>query len=568
MTAAATLTAAQAALAAQLQRLPDEAFTRLQYLCPAAGCFNRCAFCCQAAGRETWQLTAGGLTDVAAALAAVAAGRGLQIAGGRAHRPGVVFPYLDNDIASYPYLDTLCALARDVLGVRLRISTVGYSSRSPHLAAMHQRIAAEHRDVFDGIRLSVTPFTAGWREGAGSDPVSRAQFTADMAAMLATYRPVFDQLGHGPATAAAELRFAPLAGTGPLTDAVIGGRHALGCGPHLLLADSPCDSPLPLTAVERLDDRGQPVLSTPGRPYTLITSDAFAGDDRAVAAAASGCLPDRRRTRRVTVYRFSNADGDYYAADPDFHADGTFTALHLYPATKTRRRSGYTDATRWFLNALLAYKAGRGLGRRAPFPGATQDDVATVLTALDATAAGLAGGIDRAAAGHLRDTVLPLVATYASALGQAGYPPSTLFSRDFTIDTGQIINQGRAKGLFRGLASTDDEPMTPREERGFGAVSLSSARGTIWRLAPAPTASGGPLPVSVTGVKNTATPAPALVVEELDPRHLRPVMRSTGKPLRRYTITGVGIEHRTLDQARAEHGYPGLVASRNSSGSP
>jgi hypothetical protein len=52
-----------------------------------------------------------------------------------------------------------------------------------------------------------------------------------------------------------------------------------------------------------------------------------------------------------------------------------------------------------------------------------------------------------------------------------------LFSRDFTIDTGQIVNQGRARGLFRGLVSLDDEPMTPREERGYGQVSLSSARG-------------------------------------------------------------------------------------------
>jgi hypothetical protein len=43
------------------------------------------------------------------------------------------------------------------------------------------------------------------------------------------------------------------------------------------------------------------------------------------------------------------------------------------------------------------------------------------------------------------------------------------------IDTGQIVNQGRAEHLFRGLTGTSGEPMTPREERGFGLVSLSTA---------------------------------------------------------------------------------------------
>ena len=134
---------------------------------------------------------------MAYAIAAVAAERGLRLAGGRAHRPGVLFPYLDNDIGSYPHLDALCGVARDVLHVKLRISTVGYSSRSPHLAAMHHRIVADYGEVLDGVRLSVTPYTAGWR-ATGSDPVSREQFTLDMAAMLATYRPLLDRLGHGP----------------------------------------------------------------------------------------------------------------------------------------------------------------------------------------------------------------------------------------------------------------------------------------------------------------------------------------------------------------------------------
>jgi hypothetical protein len=545
-------------LASQFRQLPDEAFTRLQYLAPATGCFNRCAFCSQRAGREVWQLTAAGLADTAHAIATVAAERGLRLAGGRAHRPGVLFPYLDNDIGSYPYLDALCGLARDVLHVKLRISTVGYSSRSAHLAAMHQRIVAGYGDVLDGVRLSVTPYTTGWR-ATGSDPVSREQFTRDIAAMLATYRPLLDRLGHGAATAAAELRFAPLAGIADLTDATLDGRHVLACGPHLLLTHDHDAGPLPVTTITSLDGRGQPVLSTPGRRYRHLTSDAFSDHPGAVREAVAGRLPAHCRPRDVTLHRLANADGDYYAADPGFYADGRFTALHLYPTSATRRRSGYTDAARWLLNTILAHKAACGLGPRDPFPAATNDDATTVIAALKATAVELDAGTDRAAAAHVRENVIPLAATYIDALAQAGYPPRLLFSRDFTIDTGQIVNQGRARALFRGLVSLDDEPMTPREERGYGQVSLSSARGTVWRIAPAPQAEDS-LATAGVGGKSTPTARPCLVVEELDPRHLRPVIRATGQPLRRYMISGADLEHLTLNEARNLHGYPGLTS--------
>jgi hypothetical protein len=36
-------------------------------------------------------------------------------------------------------------------------------------------------------------------------------------------------------------------------------------------------------------------------------------------------------------------------------------------------------------------------------------------------------------------------------------------------------------------------------------------------------------------------------------------VRATGQPLRRYVITGADLEHRTLDEARLLHAYPGLT---------
>ena len=109
---------------------------------------------------------------------------------------------------SYPYLDDFLSLADRELAAKVRVSTVGYSAAAPDLVAMHRRIAADFGHVLDGVRLSLTPYTLGWSDRTAEN-TTRQQFTSDLSNLLATYRPVFDQLGHGAATAAVELRFAP-----------------------------------------------------------------------------------------------------------------------------------------------------------------------------------------------------------------------------------------------------------------------------------------------------------------------------------------------------------------------
>ncbi|MGW6569257.1 hypothetical protein [Streptomyces sp. NPDC054975] len=543
----------------QLRTLPDEALTRLQYLAPATGCFNRCGFCSQVAGRDVWQLTRPGLYALMDGMATVADERGLRVARGRdAHRPGTVFPYLDNDIMSYPYLDDYLSLAGDRLGARVRISSVGYSSAAPDLVAMHHRIVQRHGDVLDGVRVSLTPYTLGWTDRAGED-TTREQFTADMANLLRTYRPVLDALGHGAATAAMELRFPPLLGLFPVSESMVDGHHVIAAGPHLVISTTAQTTAMQRARVVRLGAGNQPVFSTEGREYLHLTGDGLNGSPSTVRAALAGTLDVLHERRTAQVWQFANADGPYWAVEPNFAETGRFTALHLYPRTKTREKSGYTDATRPFLNALLAFKAQRGIGRREPFPAATWADVSELLWGLAGRASALVA-IDRAAARHIRESVLPLVETYTEALRAAGWPASAVFSREFTIDTGQIVNQGRGQGLFRGLVSVPDEPMTPREERGYGEVSLSSIRGTVWRIAPIPFASTGHLSVAVAGGKNTTAAVPSLVVEELDPRHLRNTDRATGKPLRRFKLTGAEVEHVTLDRGRSRRAFPGLLA--------
>jgi hypothetical protein len=559
-------------LADQLRLLPTDVFTRLQYFQPQIGCVNRCTFCCQAAGRDVWQFTRRGLRNFIASFAHIARERskdGSPIVGRlRPHRPGTLFPYLDNDIASYPYLDEYISLVSSEFQATTRIATVGYSSLNPQLQAMHTRIVRDLSHALAGIRFSFTPYTAGWAHSGDRCATSRAQFMEDFANMLRTYRAFANSVGFSRQSACTELRFAPLVSISSeqLIDCVIEGRHVLRIGPHLCIESIPTGTLPPISKLERLDyaNNGAPVFTNPARRYILITSDsrvrASTWQELIKQADEHNDSPDTS-SKVIDLYRMSNCDGHYYVADPTFQPTGQFHALHIYPKTASRQVSGYTDATRFLLNGILQHKASRGISRREQFAGATEADVRSVIDSLYLIGLRLKQ-TDALAARHVSTEIIPLVEAYTEALRDADYPPATFFDRGFTVDTGQIVNQGRALPLFKGLATTSEEPMTPHEERGYGEVSWSVPRGHVWRIAPAPYDQDAALPLGATGAKNPQAERMAIRVEELDCRHLRPQERATGKPLRQYMLQGGDLEHMTYLETTQLLRFPGIVPSR------
>ncbi|MEU1762974.1 hypothetical protein [Micromonospora sp. NPDC005652] len=562
----------------QMRTLPDEVFARLMYFQPQVGCFNRCVFCSQHAGTELWQLTREGLRDVVAALRRAARERPHigRIGRDRIHKPGVLFPYVDNDIGSYRYLDEYLRLARDALDAKVRITTIGFSSRNRALVAMHQDIVENLADAIAGLRLSVTPFTVGWTDGNVTGAViSRRQFEADTAAMLALYKPMLEKVGTGKETMAVELRFRPLVATLPVVDTIVAGRHAILVGPHLVLARREGRRPEANRVVGVVNDvpgrrdetiAPEPVFAHGGDNYVLVTSDRMAADgiDTYVRRVLAGDLAGAE-CREVTVYLMEHRDGNYYAIDPGFVADGTMRSLVIYPAAP-HRTSGYNDTTRFMLNTLLKQKYRRGYGRRDEFTDATVRDVAAVILRLRRRAAEL-GRCDELAGRHVQQEVLPLVVSYARALLTAGLDPSLFFSRRFTIDTGQSVNQGRGHVLFKGLLSTNDIPANPWEERGN---YISAHKGYVWRVAPMPYSQGGlntPGPAR-SGRKNDVASEPSLMFVEMDPRHLEPRDFDTGQPLRRYQVSGVEIEHVTLKEGQRKLLFPGLAPTPSEQAEP
>ncbi|GAQ75991.1 hypothetical protein T45_07779 [Streptomyces turgidiscabies] len=88
MTSTTTGTTAVPRLLEQLRTLPDDAFTRLQYAAPQAGCFNGCAMCSQGASRSTWGMTRQGLTGLLTAIGQASTERDLAVASGHGDRNG------------------------------------------------------------------------------------------------------------------------------------------------------------------------------------------------------------------------------------------------------------------------------------------------------------------------------------------------------------------------------------------------------------------------------------------------------------------------------------------------
>lgn len=467
-----------------LQNLPKEALSRLQILQPAIGCLNRCNFCSQVAGPVTRELGSDALRTVMGGLRGAMVASGLDRVGGeRMHKDGVIFPYLDNDIGSYPHLpDYLVGMSS--LGGTTRISTVGWSRHSEPLQSMHETIAAEHVGHIDGIRFSLTPYTYGWR-------TNRDEYVADFGNALATYRPLFEQKGVGRRTACVEIRFRPDIQLGEVIHEDIGNYRVIRCEEYAMAMRKVEFDEAGVSSIAEMTASG-PSLSSPGIEAVHLIGNGSdldeaaltelfltAGEERAEPNVAHDAL-----THRGRAHIFQNADGPYYCFNPLKDTEtGAFSAIHYYPQTERRQVSGVLDATRPLLNNLLSIKQENGKGIREDFDTATSAEVDQLLETIRHEADRFAHFSPRRG-NYIHTEVMPLVEDLITAMQSADLSPADLFRYGLVVDTGVIVNQGKAITEFQGLASQPDMPMTPNEEKGYGDVSQSSIRGNTWRISP------------------------------------------------------------------------------------
>ena len=73
---------------------------------------------------------------------------------------------------------------------------------------------------------------------------------------------------------------------------------------------------------------------------------------------------------------------------------------------------------------------------------------------------------------------------YVHAMKIAGYPASYFFDPRFTINAGNVRNEGRGFREYRSIASRPEMAVTFENEGKYGKTSFFAKEGKKWRIAP------------------------------------------------------------------------------------
>ena len=461
--------------------LPREFVSKMRHLQPQIGCFNNCGFCSKFSVCKSEYWNEASLRNVISALKRTAhnyTDGDLLLAWDRKeHRVGVLFPYLNNDVGAYEYLDKYVDLCYKELGARTRISTVGYSRHNKELNEMHKRItSSELLFALAGVRLSISQYGRVWEEDNGKN--SLEDYRKDLANFLSIYRPYFDKFGSGSRKMCCELRYNPLAVNSKVIETFVDGKMVIATGNYLFISKEKnvtfkvayISDPY----VHALEISEEPtVLSEYNLPFEITSEKKLIEFIK---------TQELYYEKDVEVYKFQNKDGHYYAINPKITNEGNY-GFNIYPETEVRKKSGYLVTERFLLNAFYQFKKEYGLNLRSKYTNSTWDDVEKVISLCEnqINYYESKGKIDKAE--YIKDHILPIVRVYVEALKEANYPSDCFFDSKFTIDTGMICNLGRAIGYFIGLTKYVNEPLTPTHERNYGRhCSTMKQESYVWML--------------------------------------------------------------------------------------
>lgn len=461
----------------EFSKLPNEFFSKLRHFQPQIGCLNACTICSKYAGKNMAYWNEKRIRNVIAALkcSTPAKEKPLIVWERSNHRNGVIFSYLDNDVGNYFYLDKFITIANNELGVKTRISTVGYSRYNHKLNAMHKRIAKNYKSLA-GVRLSFTPYSIGWN-GCNNKKFSKEDYEEDIANFLKTYRPYYKKVGSGAREFCVELRYKPLINISPVYVFTFDGYFIIYTDKYLYVSN---EKNIQFENTYIVDAKNHRLsLTNTGIKFNKIYVDEILK-----------CKIDIKKYLRnnfnnieknVIIYRVENFDGYYYSINPQLEDSGGY-GINIYPTTKTREKSGYIILERFFLNTLFEYKKSKGLNPKEKFEKAKWKDVYNVIDKLEQ----LALSYEKESvlkANYIRNEILDMLNVYVNALRKAKYSPSTFFDKNFTIDTGIICNLGRAIKEFKGLVSIENEPLTLNHERNYGKYNSTMViEDESWRL--------------------------------------------------------------------------------------
>ncbi len=465
----------------EFMELPENFVSKMRHLQPQVGCFNNCSFCSKfsVCKSEYWSLQS--LRNIICALKYTSRNYTnddvLLAWDRREHRIGVVFPYLNNDIAAYPYLDQFISLCYRELGTRTRISTVGFSRHNKVLNDMHKRICKEGLIcALGGVRLSISQYGRVWEEQGKNNSLD--EYCKDIANFLSIYKLYYDKFGSGSRKMCCELRFNPLVENAKVIETFYNGKYVIATANYLYISK---DENIKFEETY-IDDPYNHSLSftTDGIKFNEYNLDFMVKNENELIHY----LDDNKiePIKEVEVYLFKNKDGIYYSIDPKLTPEGNFS-IQIYPETEIRTKSGYIVTERFFLNALYNFKKRRDLTLKDLVRDSSFDDCYEVVNILKEYSKYYHEIGKEEKSVYIIEHIVPLIEVYIKAIQEADYSSDVFFDKNFTIDTGMICNLGRAINLFKGITKFVNEPLTPIHERNYGRhCSTMKQENYVWLL--------------------------------------------------------------------------------------
>ena len=463
--------------------LPKDFFSKMRHLQPQIGCFNNCSFCSKFSRCKSEYWNEKTLRNIICAIKYAAINYtddDILLAWERVeHRVGVIFPYLNNDIGNYYYLDKYVELCYKELGIKTRISTVGFSRHNRKLNRVHKNVIRQNLLLaLGGVRLSITQYGRVWEEQ--NEDCSLKEYQKDITNFLKIYKKYYDEVGSGFRKMCVEIRYNPLVVNKNVYQLKFNSRMIIATGNYLFISK---EKNIRLTEAH-ITDPYLHALQISEEP--LIFNEYILNEEinslTHLKEYLSKNIDKLIFKRECELYLFNNRDGIYYSINPKLTNQGNY-GINIYPETNTRKKSGYLVTERFFLNAVYEFKKTRGLELRDKYINSSWKDVEEVYEKCKEIALIYRNEYKYDKYEYILAHVLPLIRIYIDSLKAAKYSSDSFFDSKFTIDTGTICNLGRAIKLFKGITSFVNEPLTPTHERNYGRIcSKMKQENYGWRL--------------------------------------------------------------------------------------
>lgn len=424
---------------------PKESLEKLSVWQPAVGCLNRCGFCSQEAGMLLRMLDGTSIRTIAGAFRYALNFWGLtSVSTKRRYKPGIIFPYLDNDIGSYPYLlDYL--VAAESLGMKVRISTIGWSRKNIQLNEMHRKIVLKYNSMLAGVRFSLTSYSAGWCN-------NREEFIKEFINSLCTYRSLLGLNGpEGTSGVCIDIDFKPdIVNEEVGVEEILGFKIISSNTYHMIISSD-------VIPIKTSQDAFLIIGNVNGIEAVRMVKRWWNSFD----------MQPQKESLFVQKGKFSqleNNDGVYYGFYPvdSYHpTDGVFFFL------PTENRKGGVFDARWPLREFESYLKNK-VGKLVSYTDAKKlcekyiEDVITLHRHE-----------------YLKKSFEPMFFALCQILESIDLPPCTLFNPLIIRDRGMIRNSGRAFYQFRQIASGPNIMVVP------DPVLCSENVDEVWRIFPA-----------------------------------------------------------------------------------